>query len=95
MRGRSVKGGAGQSFDTKAPMRDPVPKRGQNLATKGAPLLRPIVRRGLRAAFYSAAFSWKPFSIMSDGATGYSPEKQASQYCGHLALRPCASPTAR
>jgi hypothetical protein len=36
---------------------------------------------GLRGggAGYSAAFIRKPFSIMSDGATGYSPEKQASQ----------------
>ena len=95
MLGRSGKVGAGQSFDTSAPMREPVPKHGQNLATTRAPLLRPIVRTGLRAVVYSAAFSWKPFSIMSDGATGYSPEKQASQYCGHFALRPCASPTAR
>ena len=31
---------------------------------------------------HSAAFIWKPFWIMSAGSTGYSPEKQASQYCG-------------
>jgi hypothetical protein len=28
---------------------------------------------------HSAAFIWNPLSSMSDGATGYSPEKQASQ----------------
>src|SRR6056297_2123117 len=44
---------------------------------------------------YSAAFIWKPFSIMSAGSTGYSPEKQASQYCGQASLRPEDSPTAR
>jgi len=32
------------------------------------------------ALFYSAALSSKPWVIISDGATGYSPEKQASQY---------------
>jgi hypothetical protein len=46
-------------------------------------------------ALYSAAFKTKPFVIMSEGSTGYSPEKQASQYCGQLLSRPLASPTAR
>ena len=51
---------------------------------------------GARPAAYSAAvFIRKPFSIWSDGSTGYSPEKQASQYCGQASLRPSASPTAR
>lgn len=36
---------------------------------------------------YSAAFSSNPLVIWSDGATGYSPEKQASQYCGLLLSR--------
>lgn len=40
-------------------------------------------------------FMRKPRSSWSKGATGYSPEKQASQYCGQALLRPLASPTAR
>ena len=47
------------------------------------------------AAYSAAVFIRKPFSIWSDGSTGYSPEKQASQYCGQASLRPSASPTAR
>jgi hypothetical protein len=31
---------------------------------------------------------------MSEGKTGYSPEKHASQYCGHLVSRPSFSPVA-
>lgn len=42
-----------------------------------------------------ADFMRKPRSSWSKGATGYSPEKQASQYCGQALLRPLASPTAR
>ena len=44
---------------------------------------------------HSAAFSSNPLAIWSRGSTGYSPEKQASQYCGLSGLRPSASPTAR
>ena len=53
------------------------------------------VRIWLELALYSAAFNWKPRSIISAGRTGYSPEKHASQNCGSLASRPSASPQAR
>ena len=44
---------------------------------------------------FGRASAGSPVSIWSEGSTGYSPEKQASQYCGRSELRPFASPTAR
>ncbi len=62
----------------------------------GALILGPRRKIGIDlGGAHSAAFISKPWAIWSEGATGYSPEKQASQYCGDLASRPAASPTAR
>ena len=64
-------------------------------ASGHARVYRALTGRGRCRPGYSAAFISKPCSSMSAGSTGYSPEKQASQYCGCFGSRPPASPTAR
>ena len=49
------------------------------------PFTKAVLSKGVR---HSAAFIWKPSSILSEGATGYWPEKQASQNWGLSLSRP-------